>query len=256
MIRTRQLVKKFGIRAAVNGIDLDIPAGQLVGLLGPNGRRQEHDDQDAHRHADADLGHAEVGGFDVVNDPLAVKRVIGYVSESGAVFEALTAQESTSSSSRRCTRSPGPRCRSASRASSLSSTSRRRTWLEAAGGLLEGHAPEGRDHGGPAAQPQGGVPRRALDGLDANAALLLKSLITSLAREGKTIVYCSHVLDVVERMCERVVIIHTGKVLEDGRVPEILQRTQTTSLEQAFNRLTSTQNLLQRAEDMARTLTR
>jgi ABC-2 type transport system ATP-binding protein len=93
-----------------------------------------------------------------------------------------------------------------------------------------------------------------LNGLDANAALLFKTLVQSLARDGKTVVWCSHILDVVERICQRVVIIHEGRILEDGSVPEILERTHARSLEQAFNQLTSTQNLLQRAEDMARTL--
>jgi len=95
-----------------------------------------------------------------------------------------------------------------------------------------------------------------LNGLDANAALLLKTLITSLARDGKTIVYCSHVLDVVERMVERVVIIHKSKIIEDGTVPDILARANAASLEQAFNGLTSTENLLQRAEEFARVLSR
>ncbi len=93
-----------------------------------------------------------------------------------------------------------------------------------------------------------------MNGLDANAALMLKTLITSLARDGKTIVYCSHVLDVVERMVERVVIVHQGKIIEDGTVPQILERSGVRSLEQAFNKLTSTKDLLQKAEEFARVL--
>lgn len=95
-----------------------------------------------------------------------------------------------------------------------------------------------------------------LEGLDANAAMLLKTLVTSLAREGKTIVYSSHLLDVVERVVERVVIIHEGRVLTDGTVAEILERSDAATLEQAFNRLTGTQDLLQRAEEFARVLSR
>ena len=56
-----------------------------------------------------------------------------------------------------------------------------------------------------------------LDGLDANAAVGFKTLIQTLAREGKTIVYSSHILDVVERVCHRVIIIDKGKVLLDGK---------------------------------------
>jgi ABC-2 type transport system ATP-binding protein len=93
-----------------------------------------------------------------------------------------------------------------------------------------------------------------LNGLDANAALSLKTLITSLAHEGKTIVYCSHILDVVERICERVVIIHQGSIVADGTVPELLEKTGEKSLEHVFNKLTSTENLLARAEEFSRAL--
>ena len=93
-----------------------------------------------------------------------------------------------------------------------------------------------------------------LNGLDANAALSFKTLITSLAREGKTIVYCSHILDVVERVCERVVIIHEGRIVADGTAAELRQRAGVGSLEAAFNKLTATENLLARAEEFARVL--
>ena len=60
------------------------------------------------------------------------------------------------------------------------------------------------------------------DGLDANAAVGFKALIQTLAREGKTIVYSSHILDVVERVCDRVVIIDKGKLLLDGKPDELV----------------------------------
>src|SRR5206468_11217175 len=95
-----------------------------------------------------------------------------------------------------------------------------------------------------------------LSGLDANAALGFKTLITSLAREGKTIVYCSHLLDVVERVCERIVIVHEGRLIADGSLPQLQEATGEASLERIFNRLTATENLLARAEAFARVLVR
>src|SRR2546425_425297 len=74
-----------------------------------------------------------------------------------------------------------------------------------------------------------------LNGLDANAALSFKTLITSLARDGKTIVYCSHILDVVERVCERVVIIHEGRIVADGTTQELRERAGEPTLERVFN---------------------
>jgi ABC-2 type transport system ATP-binding protein len=94
-----------------------------------------------------------------------------------------------------------------------------------------------------------------LNGLDANAVLGLKTLISSLAHDGKTIVYCSHILDVVERICERVVIMHNGAIVADGTSRQLMEQTGQSSLEQVFNTLTSTKDLLARAEDFARALT-
>jgi len=93
-----------------------------------------------------------------------------------------------------------------------------------------------------------------LNGLDANAALSFKTLITSLAREGKTIVYSSHILDVVERVCERVVIIHEGRIVADGTTQALREQAGEPTLERVFNKLTATENLLARAEEFARVL--
>ncbi len=255
MIRLKQLTKQYGAVQAVRGIDLEIPAGQLVGLLGPNGAGKSTTIKMMTGMLTPTSGVAEIGGHEVARDPLAVKRIIGYVPESGAVFETLTAREYLG-------------------------------LVAALHSIPEGEVPariarflkffdlEGTDPRQPLSTYSKGMRQKVvitaallhnpevvffdepLNGLDSNAALLFKTLVQSLARDGKTVVWCSHILDVVERICERVVIIHRGVILEDGTVPEILERSKTPSLEQAFNQLTSTENLAQRAEDMARTLAR
>ncbi len=93
MIKIRKFTKLFGPQVAVHGIDLDIPDGQLVGLLGPNGAGKSTTIKMLTGMLLPTSGTAEVGGFDVVQDPLSVKRIIGYVPETGAVFEALTGWE-------------------------------------------------------------------------------------------------------------------------------------------------------------------
>jgi ABC-2 type transport system ATP-binding protein len=92
-----------------------------------------------------------------------------------------------------------------------------------------------------------------LDGLDANAAVGFKTLIQTLAREGKTIVYSSHILDVVERVCHRVIIIDKGKLLLDGAPAELIATHQAATLEQLFTRLTGGTELERRAQEFART---
>ena len=77
-----------------------------------------------------------------------------------------------------------------------------------------------------------------LDGLDVESAMMTKDLLAALASRGKTILYSSHVLDVVERFCARVLIIDQGNIVADGSPEELKARTQEASLEGVFRGLT------------------
>jgi ABC-2 type transport system ATP-binding protein len=254
MIEARALTKRYTGQDAVAGIDLTIPNGQLVGLLGPNGAGKSTTIKMLIGMLRPTTGTASVGGFDIVKESLDVKRIVGYVPETGALFEALTGLEYLKLVAS---------LYHIEERESLERIERFAAFFELTPGTLK-HKKLGAYSKGMRQKvvitaallhnPKVVFFDEPLNGLDANAALLLKTLITTLAREGKTIVYCSHVLDVVERMVERVVIIHKGKIIADGSVPDILKNAHSTSLEQAFNALTSTQNLLQRAEDFARAL--
>jgi ABC-2 type transport system ATP-binding protein len=92
-----------------------------------------------------------------------------------------------------------------------------------------------------------------LDGLDANAAVGFKALIQTLATEGKTIVYSSHILDVVERVCHRVIIIDKGRLLLDGKPDELVAAHNSGTLERLFTQLTGGTEMERRAETFART---
>jgi ABC-2 type transport system ATP-binding protein len=254
MIKIRHLSKEFGRQVAVRGIDLDIPAGQLVGLLGPNGAGKSTTIKMLTGMLMPTSGTAEVGGFDVIKDPISVKRIIGYVPETGAVFESLTGWEylqlvaalyhiPENEATQRIERfgqffDLTTDTLHDKQLAAYSKGMRQKVVITSA--LL--HNPDIVFFDEP------------LNGLDANAALSLKTLITSLAHEGKTIVYCSHILDVVERICERVVIIHQGSIVADGTVAQLMEQTGQQSLEHVFNKLTATENLLARAEEFARVL--
>jgi len=77
-----------------------------------------------------------------------------------------------------------------------------------------------------------------LDGLDANAAMVVKELLKRLAAQGKTILFCSHILEVVERICTRIVIIDKGRKIAEGTAAAIAAGSGVASLEAAFSHLT------------------
>ena len=89
-----------------------------------------------------------------------------------------------------------------------------------------------------------------LSGLDANAVILVKELLQALKAEGKTIFYCSHMMDVVEKVSDRIVLIDQGAILADGTITE-LRAGGNDSLEQIFSRLTSGGDQVQVADDLA-----
>jgi ABC-2 type transport system ATP-binding protein len=254
VIRLRQLSKRFGEVEAVCSLDLEIPTGQLVGLLGPNGAGKSTTVKMLTGMLPPSAGTAEVFGLDVVRDPVAVKRLVGYVPESGAVFETLTGWEYLQLVASLYGLPDGEAAARILRFAEFFELAEATLRRELLAGYSKGMRQRVVITAALLHNPKAIFFDEPLNGLDANAALGFKTLITSLAREGKTIVYCSHILDVVERICERVVIIHEGRIVADGSVPELEQRTGEPTLERVFNHLTATENLLARAEEFARAL--
>jgi ABC-2 type transport system ATP-binding protein len=87
-----------------------------------------------------------------------------------------------------------------------------------------------------------------LSGLDANAARTVKEIVRGLADRGKTVLYCSHVLDVVERLCDRVIILDRGSIVADGTPAELMSTTHRQTLETVFRAVTSKEDQEEVAE--------
>src|SRR5262249_22425894 len=77
-----------------------------------------------------------------------------------------------------------------------------------------------------------------LTGLDVDAQIMVKDLIVALAADDKTILYSSHVLEVVERICDRIMIIHKGNLIADGTLEDLKERTHQSTLQEVFRHLT------------------
>jgi ABC-2 type transport system ATP-binding protein len=253
MVSAKSLTKVFGTQAAVDGLSFDIPGGQIVGFLGPNGAGKSTTLKMLTGMLLPTRGTAEICGFDLRKDPLEVKRRVGFLPESAAVFESLTGLEYLEMI--------------AALYGIPAAAARERiyqflTFFELSFSaltekLLGAYSKGMRRKVAITASLLHNPPvvffDEPLDGLDANAAVGFKALIQTLAREGKTIVYSSHILDVVERMCTRVIIIHHGRLLRDGRPDELVAAEGAGTLEKLFARLTGGTEMEQRAENFART---
>jgi len=254
MLSISGLTKRFGLQTAVDGLTLEVPAGQIVGLLGPNGAGKTTTLKMLTGLLKPDSGRALIAGLDIVEQPVEAKRIFGFVPDSGAVYESLTGLEyllmvaslygiAENEATGRIKRfidffELGMETLEAKLLGAYSKGMRRKVVITAA--LLH--------------NPKVVFLDEPLEGLDANAAVGFKALLETLAREGKTIVYSSHILDVVERICHRVAIISQGRLMVDGAPDALLREHHASTLEQLFTRLTGSIDLEQRAEDFAKTL--
>jgi len=256
VIRIRGLTKRYGDLEAVAGIDLDVPAGQLVGLLGPNGAGKSTTLRIVMGMLPPTTGTVEVCGIDVVRDPLAVKRMCGYVPESGAVFETLTGREYLTLVAELYRLPVAEATARAGQLCELFQLDLRQLEREQLAAYSKGTRQKVVIISALLHRPKVILFDEPLNGLDANATLAFKTLVTTLAREGTTILYCSHLLDIVERVCERVVVLAHGRVVADGSAPVLLAQTGEATLEAAFTRLTAAEGMAARAQAIALALTR
>ena len=248
MIETDDLWRGYGGRVALHGLNLRVAAGEILGFLGPNGAGKSTTVKILTGMIKPDRGRAEVAGFDVVAEPLEVKQRIGYVPESAALYESLSAREYLeliASLHHLPKESTAHRIEEMldrfdlsqaidQRLSEFSKGMKQKVLIAAA--LM--HRPEVLFLDEP------------LTGLDANAALVVKELIRGLAAQGRTIFFCSHVLEVVERVCTRIVIINQGKIIADGTAHDIAAAAGAATLEQAFVSLTGTRDAAQVSHDL------
>jgi ABC-2 type transport system ATP-binding protein len=238
---------------AVDALSFEVPAGQIVGFLGPNGAGKSTTLKMLTGMLEPTSGTANIAGFDLGREVIEVKRRVGFVPESGAVFESLTGLEYLQMVGALYgipAEAALARIRQFIAFFDLSFETLTDKLL---GAYSKGMRRKVVITSALLHNPPVVFFDEPLDGLDANAAVGFKALIQTLAREGKTILYSSHILDVVERVCDRVVIIDKGKMLVDGRPDELVAQHHAGTLERLFTQLTGGEELERRAEDFAKT---
>lgn len=222
-IETRQLTREFGSGAgklvAVEGVNLSVDAGQFFGFLGPNGAGKSTTIKMLTGLLAPTAGSIRILGKELGEEPIEVKRQIGVVPEELALYDRLTGAEHLSF---------------VGRMYGLD----RKTAAQRAGELLEYMQLADRPKTQIAEYSHGMQKKLALaaavihaprvlvldepfEGVDAIAAGTLKAMLSRMTERGATIFLTSHVLEIVERLCSHVAIIHKGKLVAQGSVEEL-----------------------------------
>lgn len=235
MLDARRLRKTYGSLIAVDEVSFTIRPGEILGYIGPNGSGKSTTVKMITGLIEPTSGEVFYGGRSIQNDLVSYKQQIGYVPEEPHLYPYLTAREYLD----------------------LVGTLRgipRKLRLEKIDALLRLFSLHPQRHAALSSYSKGMRQKvllisgllhnpgliifdEPLSGLDVTSAFVFRKLVSTLARQGKAIFYCSHVLEVVERLCSHLLILKKGQVVAHGPTREVLERLNQPTLEETFAQL-------------------
>jgi oleandomycin transport system ATP-binding protein len=222
------LVKRFGETTALDGVDLGVRTGTVLGLLGPNGAGKTTAVRVLSTLLTPDAGHARVGGYDVVRDAHQVRQLIGLTGQYAAVDEMLTGTENLLLIGRLLGH---PKRQAKQRARALLDDFGLTDAADRAAKTYSGGMRRRLDL---AASLVGRPPMLYLDepttGLDPRARAELWNLIRSLVAGGVTVLLTTQYLDEADQLCDEIVVVDHGKVIATGRPDELKAKTGAQTL--------------------------
>src|ERR1044072_5896376 len=231
-ILVRDLKKYYGAKAAVDGVDLETPRGSFFGFLGPNGAGKSTTIRMLTGLVPADSGSIEILGHKLPEQELEIKRRIGLVPDESLLFDRLTGAEYLEFVGRMY----GLERKAAiERARSLLELLELEVDRKIIGEYSKGMRKRVAMAASLIHHPELFLMDEPFEGVDAVGARLMKDILTDQVRRGATIFLTTHVLEVVERLCDRVAIINEGKIVTSGTMEEL--RSGGESLEDAFVRI-------------------
>lgn len=246
LIQVESLLVRYGQQIAVDSLSFELPAGQILALLGPNGAGKTSAFRCLAGIQEATEGKLSIAGFDLKKEPLQAKKHLSYVPEQACLYEALTPMETMLLKGRL-------------HGLQDSLIAARGTHLLEMFGIAERmHDPVAGFSKGMRQKlvlslallndPKVLILDEPLSGLDVDTALLVKELLKLLTKKGKAILYCSHVLDVVEKVADRILILLDGRTVAMGSMEELSRENfNDAGLEAIFRDLTSKEDPVDRA---------
>jgi ABC-2 type transport system ATP-binding protein len=230
------LTKQYGDKEILKGINLHVSRGEIIGYIGPNGTGKSTTIKIILGMIDDYGGDVRLFGEDIKQSGIEYKRKIGYVPEIADVYDNLTGYEYltfigqlyglekdiAATKSKTLMELFGVGEAYHSRISSYSKGMRQKLLIISS--LL--HNPDVLFLDEP------------INGLDANSVMVFKEILAQLAAQGKTIFYSSHLMDVVEKISSRIILLNEGKVVADGTFEQLQAENESGTLEGIFNQLT------------------
>ena len=226
MIKVEHLVKRYGQNYALNDVSFEIGEGEIVGLLGPNGAGKSTTMNILTGYLSSTSGSATINGIDIVENPIAAKKMIGFLPEQPPLYQDMTVVEYLNFvyDLKGCT---------FDRAAHLSEIMNVVKIADVKQRLIKNLSKGYRQRVGIAQALVGDPKLIVFDeptvGLDPKQILEVRNLIRTLAKN-HTVILSTHILAEVQAVCERVIIINQGKIIADERTEEL-----TKTIEEGYH---------------------
>lgn len=238
LIETRSLVKRYGEKLAVNNVSFDVQGGEIFGFLGPNGAGKTTTIKMIVGLLQPTSGSVKVAGFDVQTQPLLAKAASGYVPDTPNLYAKLSGRELLRFVGDLYSLERGQTARR------IDELLRVLELTAAADDTIDSYSHGMQQKASLAAalvhDPRVLVLDEPTVGLDPKSARLIKDILRQLAERGAAVMLSTHILEIAERMCDRIGIINKGELVAIGTMDELrhLGRSGETSLEDIFLGLT------------------
>jgi sodium transport system ATP-binding protein len=232
MIEVHDLHKAFGAIKAVDGISFQARDGEITGLLGPNGAGKTTTLRMLYTLMAPDRGRIEVDGIDVARDALAARRQLGVLPDARGLYKRLTARENIDYFGRLHGLSEAvlrQRREALISALEMADIADRRTEGFSQGQRVKTAIARALVH-----DPRNVILDEPTNGLDVMATRSLRQFMHRLRDEGRCVLFCSHIMQEVAALCDRIVVIAHGRVVADATPAALREQTGQASLEDAF----------------------
>ncbi len=246
MIHAQHLTKTYedlsrGVFVAVDRVTFTVGRGEIFGLLGPNGAGKTTVLRMLSTVLTPTGGIATVDGYDVARDPAEVRRRIGFVSNNTAIYDRMTAWEMVEYFGRL---HGMPRKELNERLESLFDQLRMHEFRDVPGAKMStGMKQKVSIARAMVHDPPVLIFDEATLGLDVLVARNLLEIIRRLRETGKCLIFSTHIMSEVERLCDRIAIMHRGRILDTGSLEELRERHGQTDFEELFFSLLSRHEL-------------